>query len=73
MKTDNNINDMKREYSTPIIKVRSYAVEAGFAVTLALERDSRLEWAGDDETMRSHEELTELTDNSGEYTAGYWE
>ena len=64
---------MKRKYTTPSIEIRSYVVEAGFAVTLLLESDNRLEWAGDHETMRSQEELSELTDNTGEYSAGYWE
>jgi len=47
--------------------------EKGFANTVALHKDYVLIEGNDRNTRRASEEITEFTDNEGEYTIGLWE
>lgn len=65
---------MKRTYLKPLIEVFVYGAEEGFATSVALHKDYVLV-AGDGEdrsTLRASEEVTEYTDESGEYERGTW-
>jgi hypothetical protein len=69
---------MKKVYLKPTVEVFLYNPEKGFAVTVALEntqhdRDYVLIEGTDRSSMRAAEEVTEYTDNSGQFTTGEWE
>lgn len=64
---------MKKVYIKPQLEVFDYTTEEGFAQTIALEKDYLLIEGNDGSTMRTSEEVTEWTDNSGEFETGLWE
>lgn len=64
---------MKKQYIKPMLEIYSYLPEEGYKVSVALDKDYVLiEGQTDDRTMRASEEVTEYTDNSGEYERGLW-
>lgn len=64
---------MKKVYIKPELEVYDYAAEEGFALSVALNKDYVLiEGTDDDRTLRASEEVTEFTDDEGEYTTGLW-
>ena len=69
---------MKRRYITPVVEAYLYNAEKGFAHSIALEnathnRDYVLIEGSDRSTMRASEEVTEYTDQSGQFMTGEWE
>lgn len=64
---------MKRKYTTPTLEVYDYAPERGFANSVAKYKDYVLIEGDDRSTMRAAEEVTEFTDDNGEYMTGEWE
>ncbi len=64
---------MKKRYIKPQLESYIYDVERGFASSVGLNRDIILDENGDKTTLRASEELTEITDGSGEYDVSYWE
>ena len=69
---------MKKRYVKPTVEVFLYSPEKGFAHSIALEnathdRDYVLIEGNDRTTKRASDELSEFTDNEGEYTIGLWE
>lgn len=69
---------MKKPYLKPILEVFPYNAERGFAHSIALEnathnRDYVLIEGSDRSTMRASEEVTEYTDNAGQFTTGEWD
>lgn len=69
---------MKKQYLKPKLEIYLYSPEKGFAYSIALEnathdRDYVLIEGSDRSTMRASEEVTEYTDNAGQYTTGEWE
>lgn len=69
---------MKRRYIKPTLEVYLYSAEKGFAHSIALEnathnRDYVLIEGSDRSTMRASEEVTEYTDNAGQFTTGEWD
>ena len=64
---------MKRSYIKPFIEVFVYGAEEGFALSVALHKDYVLvEGESDNRTLRASEEVTEYTDENGEYERGLW-
>ena len=64
---------MKKQYIKPMMETYSYLPEEGYKVSVALDKDYVLiEGQTDDRTLRASEEVTEFTDNSGEYERGLW-
>ena len=63
---------MKRIYVKPALEVYDYLAEEGYASTVALHRDYVLIEGNDNSTTRASEEITEITDGDGEYTASEW-
>lgn len=65
---------MKKQYIKPALEIYRYAPEKGYSVTIALDKDYVLiEGQTDHRTLRTSEEVTEYTDNNGEYQIGLWE
>lgn len=69
---------MKRTYVKPTVEVFLYQAEHGFAYTIAQEnnlrdRDYVLIEGSDRSSRRSSEEVTEYTDNGGQFTTGEWD
>lgn len=64
---------MKRIYVKPALEVYDYLAEEGYANTVALHRDYVLIEGNDHSTTRTSEEITDITDESGEYTAAEWD
>lgn len=64
---------MKRTYVKPALEVYDYLAEEGYANTVALHRDYVLIEGNDNSTTRASEEITDITDESGEYTAAEWD
>lgn len=64
---------MKRKYIKPQLEIYAYQAEKGFATTVALYKDYILIEGNDRTTKRASDELSEFTDNEGEYTIGLWE
>lgn len=64
---------MKRKYLKPEIEVFSYAAEEGYGNSVALYKDYVLIEGDDRNTMRAADEITEFTDDEGEYMTGSWE
>lgn len=64
---------MKRNYSKPELEIYFYTAEEGFAHSVRLYKDYVLIEGTDRSTLRAAEEVTEYTDNQGEYTTGEWE
>lgn len=63
----------KAEYTKPSIETHTYKADQGYAATVALHRDHVLVEGNDNSTTRSSEEITDVTDWSGEYTASEWQ
>lgn len=61
---------MKKRYIKPLLETFKYQAEEGFATSIALKKDYVLIQGDDHRTLRSAEEITEYTDNTGEYTTG---
>lgn len=62
------------KYIPPIIEIFEYCVEEGYATSgVTLYKDWRLDMDGDQSTLRTNEELTEYTDEQGEFITGAWE
>jgi hypothetical protein len=65
---------MKKTYIKPSLEAYVYRPEQGFAKTpIYLYKDYALIEGDDQETLRSADEVTEYTDENGEYTTGLWE
>lgn len=67
---------MKRTYVKPTLEVFLYSPEHGFAYTIALENTSRdyvLIEGSDRGARRASEEVTEYTDEGGQYMTGEWD
>lgn len=64
---------MKKRYIRPEIEIFQYAAEEGFAHSVAKYRDYVLIEGNDRNTMRATEEVTEFTDDDGNYMTGEWE
>ena len=64
---------MKKPYIKPTLEVYSYSPEEGYATTVALYKDYVLIEGSDRTTLRNADEVTEYTDNSGEWNTGEWE
>ena len=64
---------MKKRYIRPEIEIFQYAAEEGFAHSVAKYRDYVLIEGNDRNTMRATEEVTEFTDDEGNYMTGEWE
>lgn len=62
-----------KAYERPLVEVFEYTVEEGFAQSVAAENDWLLEYDGDMSTLRTGEELTEHTDNDGEFSTYSWD
>ena len=69
---------MKRVYIKPMLEVYLYQPEKGYATSVALDRNTRdrdyvLIEGNDRNSMRATEEVTEFTDNYGQYETGEWD
>lgn len=66
---------MKKVYIKPQLELFSYHPEKGFAVTVALEKekDYVLIEGHDGNSLRTNEQVSEFTDNDGQYFTGDWE
>jgi len=67
---------MKRRYIKPDLELYSYMPEEGYATTVALRdrtSDYVLVEGTDRRSLLTADEVTEITDNTGEYTTGQWE
>lgn len=67
---------MKRTYVKPTVEAYLYQPEHGFAYTIAQENTSRdyvLIEGSDRGLRRSSEEVTEYTDEGGQFTTGEWD
>lgn len=64
---------MKKPYIKPTIEVYSYMPEEGYASTVALYKDYILIEGDDHSSLRAAEEVSEYTDESGEWTTGEWD
>ena len=64
---------MKKQYITPALEVYRYLPEEGYKVSVALNKDYVLIEGNDNDGLRASDEITEFTDNSGEYERGIWE
>lgn len=63
----------KKPYIPPVIEVYAYRAERGYAHSVALHRDYVLVEGDDRETLRAADEVSEYTDDQGEWTTGLWE
>lgn len=64
---------MKKQYIKPCLELFEYRPERGFAWSqVVASRDYVLVEGQDRQSLRSPDEVTEYTDNSGEYTTGSW-
>lgn len=64
---------MKKRYIKPQLEVYRYSPEEGYSTTVALHKDYVLIEGNDRSTQRASEEVTEYTDNSGEFEIGEWD
>lgn len=64
---------MKKLYVKPALELFEYDPEEGFAVSVALHKDYVLIEGDDRSTLRSADEVTEYTDNQGQWTTGDWD
>ena len=69
---------MKKRYLKPTLEVFLYHAEKGFAFSIAKEnfnhtRDYVIVEGSDRSSQIASEEVTEYTDNSGQFTTGEWE
>ena len=68
---------MKKRYRKPQLEVYTYLPEEGYATTVALRnvttKDYVLIEGTDRSSMRTVDEVSEYTDNYGEYKTGEWD
>ena len=69
---------MKKTYLKPLLEVYSYKAEKGYSSTLGLTRNDRdrdyvLIEGNDRSSMRASEEVTEYTDEGGQFMTGEWD
>lgn len=64
---------MKKQYVTPTLEFFSYSPEEGYAATVALTKDYALIEGNDRESLRAADEVSEITDNEGNWITGEWE
>ena len=69
---------MKKRYLKPTVEVFLYSPEKGFAFSIALEnsthdRDYVIVEGSDRSSRMAAEEVTEYTDDAGQFTTGEWE
>lgn len=64
---------MRRKYIKPQLETYLYRAEEGYATSVALHKDYVLIEGDDRRTLRGAEEVTEITDNTGEWTTGEWD
>lgn len=68
---------MKRRYIKPGLELYSYLPEEGYATTVALRdvttKDYVLIEGTDRRSMRTVDEVSEYTNDQGEYTTGEWD
>ena len=64
---------MKRQYKKPEIEIFEYMPEDGYAVSVALHKDYVLVEGQNRDILRSADEVTEYTDETGQYEIGIWE
>ena len=68
---------MKKTYLSPTLEVFNYSPEEGYAVTVALRdattNDYVLVEGTDRRSLLTADEVSEYTDNSGEFTTGEWD
>ncbi len=64
---------MKRKYIKPQLENYLYRAEEGYATSVALYKDYVLIEGDDRRTLRGADEVTEITDNTGEWTTGEWD
>lgn len=63
----------KKLYIIPQIESYLYQAEEGYLVTVALQKDYVLIEGNDNTTLRSSDELTEMTSSEGEYDFADWD
>ncbi len=63
----------KKLYIIPQIESYLYQAEEGYLVTVALQKDYVLIEGNDNTTLRSSDELTEMTSTEGEYDFADWD
>lgn len=63
---------MKKRYIKPTLEVYRYSPEEGYATTVAM-KDYVIVEGTDRQSVRTADEVSEFTDNSGEWTTGEWE
>lgn len=63
----------KAEYTKPSIETHTYKADQGYSATVALHRDHVLVEGNDVSSTRTSEEITNITDSDGEYTASEWQ
>lgn len=63
----------KKLYIIPQIESYLYQTEEGYLVTVALQKDYVLIEGNDNTTLRSSDELTEMTSTEGEYDFADWD
>lgn len=65
---------MKKKYIKPTVELFDYLPEQGFAWSqpVALHKDYVLIEGTDGSTLRAEDEVTEYTDENGEYEVGVW-
>ena len=66
---------MKKSYIKPQLEIFQYQPEKGYAYSTAIgvTKDYVLVEGNDGSTLRTSEEVTEFTDDHGEFTIGTWE
>ena len=62
----------KKRYIKPQIEDYRYSPENGYGQSVALYTDYLLVEGNDRSTLRAADEVTEYTDNNGEYEQGLW-
>lgn len=64
---------MKKRYIKPQLEYYCYRPEEGYTSSVALQKDYVLIEGNDRRTQRASEEITEYTDNHGEFEIGDWD
>ena len=63
---------MKKRYKRPTLEVYTYSPEEGYATTVAM-KDYVIVEGTDRQSVRTAAEVSEFTDNSGEWSTGEWD
>lgn len=64
---------MKKVYIKPQLEVFKYQPEKGYNASTAMYTDYILVEGNERDVMRTAQEVTEYTDDQGEYEIGLWE